>query len=82
MERHRRLFLQLIGALILVPGAASSETVGPRAPVGRRPPPPPKREEHTPPPRKGYRWIEGRWVWNIRRSRYVWVAGRFQRHRS
>ncbi|MFK0206178.1 hypothetical protein [Agrobacterium sp. NPDC090283] len=82
MERHRRLFLQLIGTLILVPGAASAQTAGSRAPVGRRPPPPPNLEEKAPPPRKGYRWVRGRWVWSIRRSRYVWVPGRFQRYRS
>ncbi|MFK0386340.1 MULTISPECIES: YXWGXW repeat-containing protein [Rhizobium/Agrobacterium group] len=82
MQKHRRLFLQLCGTLLLVPTAALSQQAGPRAPVGRRPPPPPDLKEKTPPPRKGYRWVPGRWVWSIRRSRHVWVPGQFQRHRS
>ncbi|MBM7324406.1 YXWGXW repeat-containing protein [Agrobacterium sp. S2] len=81
MKKDRRLFLQTCGALLFLPGVAWSQSSGPRAPVGRRPPPPPDLKEETPSPRKGYRWVPGRWVWSIRRSRHVWIPGHFQRRR-
>ncbi len=83
MMRYKNIIL----AVVLAAGAASSVLVAPVAQAQARTsvdirigtPPPPVRYERMPPPRRGYVWAPGYWAWDG--YRHVWVGGHWERMR-